>query len=207
MSEKRSVFVLGDSISILYGPYLKRMLSGIYNYDRKRGEDEALKDLDRPVGANGGDSQMVLDYLSDEYQKKSAYDLLLLNCGLHDLRTDPQSGIKQISITLYAENLDKIVALAKGMSNEVLWVRTTPINDKVHNHCSPGFVRYNSDVEEYNKVADEITQLHGIQTLDLYSFTCNLGKEEIYVDHVHFNEEVRAAHAAFIAGFLAAQKY
>ena len=55
----RSVFVVGDSISIQYGPFLEQMLSGRIAYARKGSEDatmaEALRNLDIPVGANGGD--------------------------------------------------------------------------------------------------------------------------------------------------------
>ncbi len=59
----KRLFVLGDSISIHYGPYLKRFVSSTYIYDRKRGESQALLDLDQPVGANGGNSRMVLEYI------------------------------------------------------------------------------------------------------------------------------------------------
>ena len=36
---KRSVFVIGDSISIYYGPHLKMMLGSDFDYDRKRGDN------------------------------------------------------------------------------------------------------------------------------------------------------------------------
>jgi len=52
----RSLFIIGDSISIQYGPHLKKMVEGWLHYGRKRGEAEALNDLDRPAGTNGGDS-------------------------------------------------------------------------------------------------------------------------------------------------------
>ncbi|KIE48240.1 hypothetical protein U732_4009 [Clostridium argentinense CDC 2741] len=63
----RSLFVIGDSISIHYGPYLREMIKDKFAYDRKRGLEHALIDLDKPVGANIGDSSMVLEYLQEEY--------------------------------------------------------------------------------------------------------------------------------------------
>lgn len=48
------LFVIGDSISIFYGPYLKKYVEGKFDYDRKRDKGEAMKNLDNPVGANGG---------------------------------------------------------------------------------------------------------------------------------------------------------
>ena len=83
---RRDVFIIGDSISIHYGPYLKKYISNNYNYDRKRGLEVALKDLDNPVGANAGDSRMVLQYLKEEQEKETKYDVLLINCGDHDIR-------------------------------------------------------------------------------------------------------------------------
>ena len=68
---KKKVFVIGDSISIQYGPYLKKFIEGKYLYDRKRDNGEAMQDLNKPVGANGGDSRMVVDYLETLQKDKN----------------------------------------------------------------------------------------------------------------------------------------
>ena len=62
---KPSIFVIGDSISIQYGPYLQKALAPWCGYARKSGEEAALKNLDNPMGANGGDSSMVHDYVAE----------------------------------------------------------------------------------------------------------------------------------------------
>ena len=61
----KRVFVLGDSISIHYGPHLERYLLGFMHYSRKEGEDKAVVQLDQPLvaNANAGDSSMCLEYL------------------------------------------------------------------------------------------------------------------------------------------------
>jgi len=59
----KKLYVIGDSISMHYGPDLEAMLESVMAYSRKSGQEEALKNLDRPAGANGGDSSMVLAYL------------------------------------------------------------------------------------------------------------------------------------------------
>jgi hypothetical protein len=64
------------------------MLKDKFEYDIKRGIEQALTDLDRPIGANAGDSRMVMDYLAEEYEENTKYDILLINCGLHDVRRD-----------------------------------------------------------------------------------------------------------------------
>ncbi|MFO7611378.1 MAG: SGNH/GDSL hydrolase family protein [Clostridia bacterium] len=192
------LFVLGDSISIHYGPYLRDMIGNRLEYDRKRGIGEALKDLDKPTGANGGDSIQVLEYLLEEKERGTKYDILLLNCGLHDLRIDNATGKHQIDIRRYSENISKITGIAKKMAKRTMWVESTPIRDEIHNRISRDMTRHYNDVVEYNRVADRIMESEGIQVLRLFEFTDSLGADA-FCDHAHFTEEVRRLQAAFIA--------
>ena len=159
----RSLFVIGDSISIQYGPYFKKMIEHRFHYDRKRGEEEALANLDRPVGANGGDSGMVLEYLKGEQERDVRYDLLLINCGLHDVKTDPLTRKKQVPLEQYLDNLKQIVRIAKECAQAMIWIRTTDAVENIHNHPQSTFLRFHEDVAAYNAAADAImnAQLHG----------------------------------------------
>ncbi|WP_461614760.1 SGNH/GDSL hydrolase family protein [Clostridium sp. Marseille-QA1073] len=201
MKAIRSLFVIGDSISIHYGPYLKEMIKDKFTYDRKRGLEHALIDLDKPVGANAGDSNMVLEYLQEEHRLGSIYDVLIINCGMHDLRRDREFNRVQIEIDKYKSNLEEIIKLSKKMAKEVIWISLTPIIDEIHNERKAGFLRYNSDVEKYNEISSWIMKEENVKIVDLYNFTKNLGRD-IYCDHVHFKEEVRRLQGAFIAGYL-----
>lgn len=193
--------MIGDSISIHYGPYLREMIKDKFTYDRKRGLEHALIDLDKPVGANAGDSSMVLEYLQEEHKLGSIYDILIINCGMHDLRRDRESNKVQIEIDKYKSNLEEIVKISKEISNEVIWISLTPIIDKIHNARKAGVLRYSSDVEKYNEVSTSVMKDGKVKIVDLYNFTKNLGKV-IYCDHVHFKDEVRRLQGAFIAGYL-----
>lgn len=197
---RNKVFVLGDSISMHYGPYLKKMLNGMWDYDRKRDGDITINDLDQPVGGNGGDSSMIFKYIKEHYNELKEYDVLLLNCGLHDIKTDPDTKGKQISLEQYDINIRESLDLLIRSTVKTIWVRTTPVVDQLHNRIK-GFQRFNKDVESYNHVADEIMKTYDIESIDLYSFTQNLG-EDLHYDGVHFNENIRALQAAFIAGWL-----
>lgn len=203
--QKRSIFVIGDSVSIHYGPYLKEMLKNKFNYDRKRGIDEALEDLDKPVGANAGDSRMILKYLKEEKLKNIKYDILLINSGLHDIRTDRKTKRKQINEDEYGFNLNEIIDIARQMAREVIWITTTPIIDEIHNARDEGFLRYSKDLDFYNKIAKVVMKNKGIDIIDLYDFTKKLGKD-IYCDHVHFTEEVRLEQSRFIFRYLIEDK-
>ncbi len=198
----KKVYVIGDSISIQYGPYLQQALQGILHYARKEGEAAALLNLDNPQGANGGDSTMVLAFLRGLHRQGGLdADLLLLNCGLHDMKTHPQTGQRQVTLAQYAENLHGIVELAQTMVPALAWMRTTPCDEAVHNQPAMAFHRFAADGIAYNAAADAIMAAAGIPMLDLYTFTRNLGPD-LYCDHVHFREPIRTQQAAFLAGWL-----
>jgi len=199
---QRSLFVLGDSISIHYGPYLAQMTQGAFCYSRKSGLDAALLDLNQALGANGGDSSHVLDYLSGmSADEKWHHYILLLNCGLHDIKTDPCTGALQVPLAAYTENLFRIFQIAGRAATYPVWVSSTPVDDERHQQFNPGFIRHQADLLRYNAAAAEQARLAGIPIADLADFTGRLGAG-VYVDHVHFTEPVRQLQAAFLAGFV-----
>jgi len=176
-------------------------------YARKEGGDEALLNLDNPQGANGGDSARVLRYVKSRAEQGGFdTDLLLFNCGLHDIKKDPATGDLQVPLEEYRRNLESIVELVEGMSCSLVWIRTTPFDETEHNirSQSKGFVRMTADGDAYNTVADDVMTRAGIPMIDLHAFTRNLG-DDLYLDHVHFTEPVREKQAAFIADWLMAQ--
>jgi lysophospholipase L1-like esterase len=196
----RKLFVLGDSISIQYGPCLARMVSGMFRYARKEAVADPVTDLAYPLDANGGDSSMVLAYLQ-AHLARIVPDVLLLNCGLHDVKTDPQTGARQVPPELYQANLVHIVQLIGRQGIRAVWVRTTPVDDETHNSRGTSFYRFAEDVVHYNRIADGVFAEAGIPAVDLYTFTLSLG-DAVYCDHVHFTERVRELQAAYIAGAL-----
>jgi lysophospholipase L1-like esterase len=199
----KRIYVIGDSISIQYGPFLREMLRGSFEYGRKEGEEEARLNLDRPQGANGGDSGMVLAFVRAQAAAGGfGADLLLLNCGLHDIKTDPATGHKQVPLDDYRRNLAAILAALKDLRQPLAWIRTTPCDERVHNQ-RPGmaFHRFAADCAAYNAAADGIMTAARVPLVDLHGFTANLGPE-LYCDHVHFVDAVRRQQAAFLAGWV-----
>jgi len=195
------IFVIGDSISVHYGPSLEKYLHGFCKYERRGGAKEAMQNLDIPAGSNGGDSSMVLTYL--QAKKRIDADYLLLNCGLHDIKTNPTSGKKQIPLEEYKRNLQNIINFASTMPIKLIWIRTTPCDEAVHNNENSGFYRFASDCNAYNQAADEIMSNSEIPIIDLHTFTLNLAQgAELYCDHVHFPEHIREKQGAFIAGWV-----
>lgn len=199
------MLVIGDSISLGYGPELKNMLDSNFEYYTKE-TGSGYGNLDIPTGPNSGDSRMVLDYFRHLSKNKNFHtDLLLLNCGLHDIKTVPQTNTKIFNKTLYKNNLDSIFRIIKKMKIQVIWVNTTPVNDSIHNSKRVGFYRFNQDVIEYNQIADSICSRRHIPVIDLYSFSKKFPLSAI-ADHVHYKPEYAKLQAAYIAGFVATLK-
>lgn len=198
------VFVIGDSISMQYGPYLQAYLRGWMDYARKMGDgDDAQTNLDQPQGANGGDSSMVLAFVKQALASGEIdADLLLINCGLHDIKTDPATGRRQVPLESYRDNLRSIVDLCRSVKPQLIWIRTTPCDEAVHNTAPIEFHRYAADCDAYNAAADQIMADAAVPTIDLHGFTQNLG-DDLYCDHVHFHDHVQQKQGAFIAGWLA----
>jgi lysophospholipase L1-like esterase len=200
--EKPSIFLIGDSISVQYWPYLRAYLSDIAVIERKKDDGQAEKNLDVPTGSNGGDSRMVLGYLRARYSNPAFRpNYLLLNCGLHDVKHDPATGIIQVTEEDYRKNLNEIVALSEKNHTKLIWIRTTYVVDSIHNAKSSSIRRYGDDVIRYNAIADEVMAQHRIKSIDLYSFSKLQGIEHI-ADHVHYDLPTRALQAAYIAGFI-----
>jgi len=196
------LYLIGDSISIHYGPYLQQYLAGVMDYARKESETEALLNLDHPQGANGGDSSMVLSFVQALAKAGGvAADLLLVNCGLHDLKRNLETGQAQVALADYENNLQALVALARELRVTLVWIRTTPCDERVHNRPGLSFQRFADDGAAYNAVADRVMRAAGVPVIDLDTFTRNLGPD-LYCDHVHFHEHIREKQAAFIAGWL-----
>lgn len=195
------VFVLGASFTVHMGPHMEKALEGRFHYDRKRdsGGQRAEDNLDIPRGANAGDSGMVLAYLRLRRETDPLPPgVLVINCGLHDIKTKPGTGEKQIPLPRFRENLAAILEEAKAMDQKVAWLRLTPVVDEVHNARSKAFHRFAADVAVYNAAADEIMRAAGVEIIDTHSF-CLQFVPHALIDHIHYTEEARKQQGEFIA--------
>ena len=131
-------------------------------------------------------------------EKGKKYDLLLVNCGLHDIRVDRETLKKQVGEKIYKQNIEKIVELASRISNKLIWINTTHVNVNIHNKREDGYLRFNKDVINYNEIAKEIMKENNIEIIDLYKFTKSIENDEMYKDHVHFKDNISKKQAEYI---------
>jgi lysophospholipase L1-like esterase len=197
----RKLFLLGDSISMQYSPFLEKMIKGSYTIIRKQDDGEGMQNLDVPKGSNIGNSRMALSYIRYKLADgKFKPDLITLNCGLHDIKRDTATGVITIDSAEYRKNLNEIVSIVQKANIPMIWIRSTEVVDSIHRK-NKAFKRLASDLETYNAIADEVFRKAKVKIVDLYTFTKTTGANR-FVDHVHYNDETKALQAAYIAGFL-----
>ncbi|MDR0220218.1 MAG: SGNH/GDSL hydrolase family protein [Lachnospiraceae bacterium] len=221
-----NTLLLGDSISLHYRPYLFQIPSNAVSFAPNRAELAQLypptcartlrqaakfclnlvgrggRSLDTPRDLNCGNSANLLKKLETcrAYNMFDA-DLILLNCGLRDLKLDKSTNTHNVELEDYRNNLQQIINLTAQW--HLIWLTTTPVIDGRHQR--KGFDRREADHAAYNAAAKEIMSATGVYILDLCAFTQNLSRQQngaIYCDHVHFDVATRKKQAAFIAAGL-----
>jgi lysophospholipase L1-like esterase len=175
MRRLENVILIGDSIRMGYQPVVQRALTG-------------QAEIWAPT-ENGGTSGNVLAYLDDWVLSRSP-DIVHLNCGLHDLKSEFGASTTAVPLHEYATNLEAIFArITERTSATLIWATTTPVNERWH-HENKAFDRFEADVRAYNQRASEIARRFGIQVNDLYGLVMDAGRDAYLAqDGVHFTPE------------------
>ncbi len=170
----KKIILIGDSIRMGYQPVVAEIL----------GDSAEVSGPEQ----NGGDSRNVLSRLA-EWVFQNAPDIVHINCGLHDIKKDKETGEISVPIGEYAENVNNIFnALRQNTEAEIIWATTTPVNYKSH-HEKKDFDRFEEDVEAFNKVAEELAKEKGIKINDLNKVVENKGVSSIMTpDGVHYTQ-------------------
>ena len=178
MRKYKLLYVIGDSISMGYCPLL--VMSG-----------SACGTLYSVLHApgNSGNSTHITESL-DDWLVGYNPDMVLFNCGLHDVLRDIQSEC-HTSMEQYKANLRSIVARLGQFVNppRLIWARTTPVIDE-RTYASGWQRRHNEDIIAYNEVADAVMAETGVESIDLYGVVMeNDPSALITSDGSHFTEE------------------
>lgn len=183
-----SVLLIGDSITQTYAPAVVEALREIAHV-------ELIPD-------NGGDSANVLAHVAD-WLGDGAWDVVHFNCGLHDLRFDPERDTYQAALEEYEANVREVVAwLQRETSTRLVWATITPVVEEWHN-AGKGFCRFNRDVEAYNAAALRVVRAAGVEVDDLHAFVVERGvRETVCPDGVHMTEDGSRALGHEVARFL-----
>lgn len=168
----QELILIGDSIRMGYQADVIRALS-------------ELAEVWAPT-QNGGNSANILQHLNEWIISRSP-DVVHINCGLHDLRKDFDTGKPAIPITQYESNLRALLGrILAETSCTVIWATTTPVNETWH-HERKGFDRLETDVAAYNAVALKVADDLGIPINDLFGVITDAGRDSYLTsDGVHF---------------------
>lgn len=170
----KRVILIGDSIRMGYQPTVEQLLGA-------KAQVWAPKE-------NGGTSANVLAHL-DEWVLSRRPEIVHLNCGLHDLKTEFGDSTQNVPLDAYEANLRQIVAqvVAEG-STQLIWASTTPVNEAWHHRNKP-FDRFEADVLAYNALASKIVSGYGVPVNDLYRVMVDAGRDQHLIpDGVHFSQ-------------------
>jgi lysophospholipase L1-like esterase len=183
--KKARVLIVGDSISMGYGPYVKKNLA-----------DEA--DVFRPIREDGRDENCagtthgvarINAWLASQ---GGNWDVIHFNFGLHDLKAEDPETKKasnnpedphQAEPEVYRRQLTEIVQKLKATNAKLIYATTTPVPEgKLRPHRSP------ADCERYNAIAREIMEANDVPINDLYAFAKPRLNEIQQPANVHFTK-------------------
>ena len=138
---------------------------------------------------NGGTSANVLAHL-EEWVIERKPEIVHLNCGLHDLRTDRVGKEKAVPLDAYVENIGRVFRrILQETEATLVWASTTPVNEQWHTRQKP-FDRYEADVEAYNRGALEVAERMSVPVNDLFEAVMRAGRDRLLSpDGVHFTKE------------------
>lgn len=183
------VALVGDSIRMNAQPFVReRLPSGCSLY---------------APDVNCESSRTVRAHL-DAWLPPGTFDVLHINCGLHDIRHDPGCSHPVCLPHEYADNLRAIFdALTRGGAT-IVWATSTPIDEVRHNAVKASR-RYRADLLEYNRISIEIANACGIRVHDLHAKLLRTPSGETSIDDllppdgVHFTPAGNARIGAHIA--------
>lgn len=176
----KNIFLIGDSIrfgaegSDGYGIHVQQKLAGKANV---YAPDE-----------NCRFAQYTLRYLHDWAGKVDAesIDIVHWNNGLWDvlriLGDEPLTDIETYGVML--KRVYQRIRLLFPNAKVIFALSTAVIEQQ----AKPGFFRYNSEIQEYNRKAMEVMAELGVQVNDLYTISAGFDPS-FHSDWVHFDTE------------------
>lgn len=183
------VALVGDSIRMGAEPYVRAVLPSTWRVWSP---------------AENGESSHKLRAQLDAWLPAGAFDLIHLNCGLHDLRHDLGRDRPVATPDEYADNLQAIFAALAAGGATVVWATTTPIDEVAHN-AAKASSRYAADVLAYNRIAVELAQAAGFRINDLHAALSQAPLGDLLLaDGVHFTADGYARIGTLVADALRA---
>jgi len=182
------IYSSGDSISLVYWPYLEASLAGTANvyYQQELGKD--LLDI---TIRNNGHANLAYGILEKAYghaEFKPKY--LLVNFGLHMI-----AGHKN-RVQECGQWIEKFDDLARKKGALLVWVNTTPYQESFR-------PTENKTIAAFNRIAAEIALKRGIPVIDIHALVkravAGNSGVDVFTDGVHFSTGTKQEMGRFLA--------
>lgn len=167
----KNLYLIGDSIRRGYDKSVKKSLAGkanvIFPEDNCRFASYVLRYFHEFLGDVKGED----------------IDVVHWNAGLWDcLRLFEEEPHTPIDV--YTYYIDRICKRIKKIcpNAKVIFATSTKV---IPERTNKNFMRYNEDIEKYNKAAVEVVKKYGFEVNDLYSLSIAL-PEDAHSDWVHY---------------------
>lgn len=173
MPKTSKVLLIGDSIRLNSEPFVRPALNSTI-------------ELFSP-NENCESSAKVLNNLK-RWMDGLEFDAIHLNCGLHDVRYNPNQNNPVSTLEQYSLNLERIFGFLANLPLKVVWATSTPIDEAIHNQVKVSR-RYLQDVIDYNHTSVELARRFGFEVNDLFSKVSTQNLSSLLLpDGIHFNE-------------------
>jgi len=178
-AELPEVVLLGDSIRMNYQTAATETLEGKAKVwapaDNCRHTTFMLENLDR-------------------WMEGRNPSVIHINVGLHDMFLSAQTGKPRHTLETYEQNLKKVFAKLRELSDAKIIFATTTVVDEALQAKSETYgrvVRRNEHVRRYNAKAMYVAKEFGIQVNDLNAFMAKSGVEKVIreSDGIHLSPE------------------
>jgi hypothetical protein len=179
--KKKCVIGLGDSILLQANPDLFQCLArqGVTYSGTNHGLDLA------PLDQNVGPSTMLLTYMKAIESQNVYADVLIMACGLHDIKHVDGEDMPMVSIEVFRKNLDRVFVRVRTIAREGIWVLMPPVFDHHHNRRLD-HKRYDRERIAYNHAVIDAARRHDILVIDSKD-VLGAFDERCLIDHVHLD--------------------
>ena len=167
------VFLIGDSIRLNSEKYVKENLGeNVHLFSPSENCESSFKVL-----------KNIETWIGTDF-----FDVVHLNCGLHDVRHDLGQATPVSTQEQYFHNLEQIFGILARLDSRLIWATSTPINETVHNEAKVSH-RYLKDIIDYNAISVELAGKYGFEVNDLFQNASAQRLGDILLpDGIHFNE-------------------
>lgn len=186
---KKTVIGLGDSILLQASSELAQCFCRYHVTYLDTEKGLALDPLDRNVGP----STALPAYIDIILEKGLYADVLILACGLHDIRHVSGSERPMVAFPNVADNLEHVFVRARQVARKTVWVLMIPVFDKHHNARLED-KRFDLERKQYNEIAERIANRHGVIVIDSKDLLEPFDSSGL-IDHVHLNRSLTKRYA------------